>query len=134
MCLLCCFIGQFWNVPIQISEFTGTLFRDEAYPDEELDERDDRFTVTVRHPGCPQQRTFTAILLGVDWEFNKTPCFYAGNQQGGPIREVEEPNESVIEGDYTDYRVESAFNTQFRFSRFSDQMCSPLPPPTIVNK
>lgn len=114
--------GQFWNVPIEISEFTGTLFRDEAYPDEELDERDDRYTVSVQHPSSPQ-RVFTAILLGVDWEFNRNPCFYAGNQQGGPIREVEEPNDSVIEGDFVDYEISSAFDTQYQFSRFADETC-----------
>jgi hypothetical protein len=112
-------------VPIEISEFTGTLFRDEAYPDEELDIRDDRFTVAVAHPSCPR-RVFTAILQSTDWEFNRNPCFYAGNQQGGPIREVEEPNDSVIEGDFLDYRVESAFDTNFRFSRFVNDKCNPL--------
>lgn len=108
--------GQFWNVPILISEFTGTLF-------DVSDARDDRYTITVQHPSCPQRR-FSAILLEVDWEFKQNPCFYAGNQQGGPIYEVEEPNDSVIEGDYENYRVLGDFSSEFAFSRFNEAMCS----------
>lgn len=114
--LLLFILGQFWNVPIQVSAFTGTLF-------DLADARDDRYTVAVRHPSCPQ-RTFTAILLSVDWEFNRKPCFYAGNQQGGAIYEVEEPNDSVIEGDFEEYRVSGAFDVGFRFSRFNDALCT----------
>ena len=107
--------GQFWNVPIQVSAFTGTLF-------DQLDARSDRYTVAVQHPASPP-RTFTAILLGVDWEFNRNPCFYAGNQQGGPIYEVADPNDSVIEGDYFDYEVPDAFETQFTYNRFVEGRC-----------
>ena len=109
-------IGQFWNVPIWISEFTGTLF-------DPLDVRSDRYTVTVQHPASPQRR-FTAILQNVDWEFNRIPCFFAGNQQGGSVYEVSEPNDSVIEGFFEDYQVSGSFDTQFPHSRFADQLCS----------
>ena len=57
-------------------------------------------------------RRFTGLLLSVNWEFQKTPCFYVGNQQGGPIYEVEDPNDSVIECRYEDYRVGGAFETE----------------------
>lgn len=108
--------GQFWNVPITVSEFTGTLF-------DTSDNNVNRYTMSVNHPTSPQ-RNFAAILYGVDWESRRNPCFYAGNQQGGPIYEVEEPNDSVIEGDYEEYRVSDAFDPQFKYSKFVEGLCA----------
>ena len=102
-------------MPIEVTEFTGTLF-------DLQDQRDDRYTLRVRHPAVPP-RTFTAILQGVDWEFNRTPCFFAGNRQGGSVYEVLEPNDSVIEGDYEEYIVGGPFETGYTYGRFVEGVC-----------
>lgn len=106
--------GQFWNVPINIVNYTGPIIDDIET---------DRYEVTVTHPDFSGTRRFTALLSDVNWEFQTTPCFYAGNQQGGPIAEVEDPNDSVIEGDYADYRVNGPFETDYAFSRFDSSQC-----------
>ena len=51
-------------------------------------------------------------------------CFYVGNRQGGTIREVEDPNDSVIEGSYADYMTAGDFSTEFTFSHFDEDRCS----------
>ena len=57
------------------------------------------------------------------WEFEKRPCIYVGNSQAGPIVEVDDPNDSVIEGEYTEYEVESMFATDFTYSHFNNDLC-----------
>ena len=42
--------------------------------------------------------------------------FYMGNQQGGPIYEVEDPTNSVIEGTYANCQVGSAFRGNISLS------------------
>lgn len=109
--------GQFWNVPIQIAEFNGTVESTDI-----LDLRN-RYSITVMHPDAERERTFTAILYDFNWEFAKQPCFYAGNQQGGPIAEVMDPNDSVIEGEYFDYQTTGIFASTYKFSRFEENQC-----------
>ena len=50
------------------------------------------------------------------WNFERFPCLYVGNSQGGPIYEAAdgEPNDSLIEGDIDDYRT-----SQFAFNKFT---------------
>nr|CAI68017.1 LPS-binding protein [Suberites domuncula] len=103
-------LGQFWNVPIEVSE----------YIDSDLE--GDHYELAVTHPDFSGTRRFVGHLLGHSWE-EKTPCFYVGNVQGGPIYEVEDPNDSVIEGKYKDYRMDGAFDTSFMYSRFDDSQC-----------
>ncbi len=115
LCSLSCnHTGQFWNVPIEITNYTGPIFNDPETA---------RYQITVTHPDFSGTRSFTGLLSDVNWEFQRTPCFYAGNQQGGPIYEVEEPNDSVIEGEYDSYRVNGPFETDYVFSRFDSNQC-----------
>ena len=112
--------GQFWNIPIQVTPFTysnGTVV-------------EDVFTIAVSHPDGSMRR-FTGWHYPVTWEFLERPCLYVGNGQGGPIDEIEDPNDSVIEGTYVDYKVESAFDTSHMFSHFDEANCPPPPVPTI---
>lgn len=83
----------------------------------------ERYVITVTHPDASRDRSFTGILYQYNWEFERSPCFYVGNQQGGPIYEVEEPNDSVIEGDYEDYRVGGLFETEYKYTRFENNLC-----------
>ena len=57
------------------------------------------------------------------WEFEKRPCLYVGNSQAGPLGEDVVPNDSVIEGVYSDYEVESMFASDFTFSHFEESRC-----------
>jgi hypothetical protein len=87
---------------------------------------ENRYSVTVSHPDAERERTFTAILYDFNWEFGRQPCFYAGNQQGGPIAEVLDPNDSVIEGEYFDYETDGLFATDYKFSRFDEYQCTAI--------
>ncbi|CAI8023710.1 hypothetical protein GBAR_LOCUS13830, partial [Geodia barretti] len=108
-------IGQFWNVPVTVSSYTG-LFGGA--------ERSDDYVITVDHPQS-DPRSFVGLKYSVTWEFEKRVCYYVGNTQAGELSEVSDPNpnDSVIEGDYTDYKVDSLFATDFKFSHFDGNRC-----------
>ena len=80
------------------------------------------FEVTVRYPGSDERR-FVALRLSVTWEFEKKPCLYVGNSQAGPLGEVVDPNDSVIEGTYKDYIVDSIFSPVFKFAHIDEDNC-----------
>ena len=96
-----------------MEEYTGE-FDGSARPNDRV--------VTVNYPG-KEPRSFVGVLASVTWEFEKRPCIYVGNSQAGPIAEVVTPNDSVIEGEYTDYEVTSMFDTGFTYSHFETDRC-----------
>ena len=98
-----------------MKEYTGPIINDPET---------NRYEITVTHPDFSGERRFTGLLYNVNWEFERTPCFYAGNVQGGPIYEVEDPNDSVIEGEYKDYIVGGAFETEYTYDRFDSLQCT----------
>jgi hypothetical protein len=106
-------IGQFWNVPVTVEPYEG-LFNGAV--------RSDDFIITVDHPSS-EPRSFVGVWNEVTWEFEKRGCYYAGNKQAGELAEVAEPNDPVIEGEYSQYKVDSLFSTGFAFSHFSDSRC-----------
>ena len=55
--------------------------------------------------------------------WNLGPCYYVGSAQGGRTAEREE-NESVIEGQYTDYQVSGLFDDDFVYSQFERGRCT----------
>ena len=85
-------------------------------------QRDDDYVITVSHPDSTP-RSFVGLRSGVTWEFEKRVCYYVGNTQAGKVSEVSEPNDPVIEGDYSEYTVESLFATEFTYMRFNDDRC-----------
>ena len=95
--------GQFWNIPVTVEEFTGE-FGDE--------QRDNDYIIIVRYPGTPP-RSFVGIESSVTSELERRPCYFVGSEQAGPLVEVSEPNNSVIEGVYRDYIIESLFATSY---------------------
>lgn len=103
------FQGQFWNIPVNVSEHNGEY---------NGVQRDDGYVITVHHPDSPP-RSFVGLRAGVTFEFEKAVCYYVGNTQAGPLAEVSDPNDSVIEGKYSDYKVESLFATDYVYSHFS---------------
>ncbi len=81
--------------------------------------------INVTHPdatGGP--RLITGVLDDQTWEFEQEPCFYVGNSQAGPIYEVKDPNDPVIEGSYDDYLVSGGYETGYAYSRFDETQCS----------
>ena len=90
-CVICCVYIIYNSNPPE--EFTGE-FGDE--------QRDDDYITTVRYPGTPPRR-FVGIESSVTWELERRPCYFVGSGQAGPLVEVSEPNDSVIEGMYSDY-------------------------------
>ena len=78
--------------------------------------------MTVSHP-LSSPRSFTGVLYDLTWEFESKQCLYVGNRQGGPIGEVDDENDSVIEGSYQDYRTGGPFDTDFVYSHFDKSKC-----------
>ena len=70
------------------------------------------------------QRSYTGWLYDLTWEFQEGPCLYVGNRQAGPIYEVMDPNDNVIEDRYKNYKVDSAFSEEgFDFGIFMEERC-----------
>ena len=110
------FTGKFWNIPVTVEQFTYTGAPDPYFLEEEL------YAITLHPAGAPQ-RTFIAELYDQTWDYSREICFYAGSIQGGPVREITEPNDSVIQGSYRDYNVASLFGTDFVYSQFNVSLC-----------
>ncbi|XP_065918054.1 uncharacterized protein [Dysidea avara] len=105
-------VAQFWNVPVELNEYLGDT------PDDNLTYY--RIKVTTANN---VEREFVGHLYDVTWDFTPIPCVYAGNRNGGPVAEFDDPNDSVIEGRYTDYETSGLFSTQFTYSRFDNSRC-----------
>lgn len=79
-------------------------------------------------------RAYTGIMHGTTWDHSEGPCLYVGNRQSGPIMEVTDPNDPVIESLFTNYQVRQPFveDTNFKFGRFQESKCSsPTPLVTV---
>jgi len=83
------------------------------------------FLVTVDHPDPNSPpRSFIAEQHPATWDGKIIQCLYAGNAQGGPISEVDVPNDYVIEGTYKSYEVSSLFGVDFHYNQFKDDQCA----------
>jgi len=100
-------------VPVELSEYTGET------PDDNLS----YYSIKVT-PADGDEREFVGHLYDVTWDFTPLPCVYAGNRNGGPVAEFDDPNDSVIEGHYTNYETGGLFNTGFTYSQFDDSRCN----------
>ena len=114
LCLHIICVGQFWNVPVELSEFTGPTPNNEP----------GYYTVKVT-PADGDVRDFIGSWDPLTWDYTRTPCLYAGNQQGGKEIEFKGFTDSVIEGHYWQYTVDDLFSTEFKFSQFNDSQCIP---------
>jgi hypothetical protein len=58
------------------------------------------------------------------WSFEDAPCLYVGNRQAGPIHQVKDPNDAIIEGSYLQYVVPDLFSEAgFEYSLFDEENC-----------
>ena len=107
--------AQFWGIPTAVANFTGTVTTGT--------DTSNLYLVTLQPPNS-SIRKVAAFLEPRRWDHTPKNCLYAGNSQGGRLREVQDPNDSLIEGDITDYQMPSAFATSFRFRQFNESSCS----------
>ena len=71
-------------------------------------------------------RSFLGEFYHLKWDKSRESCLYAGNAQGGPSYEVEDPNDSVLEGRYSEYIISNedrVFDTQYKYSQFDESRC-----------
>jgi hypothetical protein len=110
-------IGQFWSASISAESYLGNttgLIR--GY---------DPYTLTVRHPQSSNDRKFVGVLIPRLWNNDPNQCVYAGNSEGGSTGTgPTAPHDSVIQGEYRDYRVRGLFGVNFRYSMFQKSVCS----------
>ena len=104
--------GQFWNIPITVEEYTGAI----VYPEFASETF---YTVNVKPPSSPM-RSFVGYIHDVTWEWKRKHCLYVGDRQGGPAGEVLN-DDSVIEGTYRDYIIDTAYGTDYKFDVFDHQ-------------
>ena len=105
--------GQFWNVPVEVEEYEGAF---------NGDMRDNVYKITIEREGAPR-RHFLGLKQDVKWDFQSGTCYYVGNVQGGVIGE-DLNSDPVIEGDYTEYTMDSLFDTEYNHTRFDQDLCT----------
>ena len=98
-------IGQFWNIPIGVQNFTV----------------DPYYNITVNAKGGTT-RSFGGFLYSRPWEI-MLPCLFTGDRQGGATNAFGDPNDSVIQGSFQDYEVSDLFSNDFTFSIFDSAAC-----------
>ena len=111
--------GQFWNIPVSASDFTGdSLTNDSSVTP---------YVVRVDHPDDPP-RQFVAELFQRTWDKTMKPCLYAGDGQGGRIFDQVTPNDPVIAGTFRDYIVSSIFASNFVYNKLERRNCAEVLP------
>lgn len=84
------------------------------------EDRSDDYEITV---GASTPRRFVGLKMEMTWEFENKTCYYVGNTQGGRLSEAS--GDTVIEGMYADYKVDSLFDTQYvPYGQFDEDLCS----------
>ncbi len=107
------YTGQHWNREVSVTPFTGVDRNGNPAPN--------RYVINLSSPISGEERSFTGYFT---WDFEDGPCLYAGNRQAGPIYEIQEPNDLVIEGRYNEYVVDSAFSEDsYAYGMFRENMC-----------
>ena len=82
-----------------------------------LEGEENLFNVTVDPVNGGAARSFLGDLFPRSWDNTRENCMYVGNGQGGSGGEFDELPDSVIQGRYTDYIVDSMFGTDFEYDR-----------------
>ena len=117
-CIFSSAAGQFWNIPIKVTPFN---FHGQATYDLQMQ---DLYQIEVSNTNSFPRR-FVAELYDLTWDpTRKDHCLYAGDQQGGRILEISNPNDPVIQGVYTFYRTQGLFDSHFQYTQFNESICS----------
>ena len=87
-----------------------------------------RYVINITSPLTGEGRSYTGWLYDLTWSFDKAPCLYVGNRQAGPIYQVKEPNDPIIEGSYLHYMVPGLFSEEdYVYGLFGEDNCQPNP-------
>ena len=109
------FLGQFWNIPVEVSPFTGQLVSGE--------QATNHFLLHLTTPGSAP-RSFIGFMYSLTWEGEEVPCLYVGDRQGGPTFEVNRSNDGAIAEMYSEYAVDGAFSQEnYTFGLFNEDGC-----------
>lgn len=111
------FTGQFWNIPITFTPYEGEI-------NSEYESMRNTIHIVTVDPPEGDSRRFPADLDNQVWDLRRFPCLYCGNSQGGPWGLLEDPDDSVIQGSYSDYRVGGLFEPEFKYTKFEEERCS----------
>ena len=57
-------------------------------------------------------------LYPITWDSTSQPCIYLGNSQGGSSGVNPKLNDPVIQGRYTDYKMDSLFDTEYDYGEW----------------
>ena len=92
---------------------------------EDFEAPEDIYVVTVQPPDPSPSRSFLGEFYDRKWDRTNEPCLYVGNAQGGKSYDVEDPNDSVIEGNYREYFIENEdlFETNYKYVQFEEERC-----------
>ena len=106
--------GQFWNVPVSLAPFNGRNIFGETLTNAYV-------ANVMTRSGL---RSYVGMLYRMTWEREEGPCLYVGDSQSFSIYEIEDPNDPVIKGLYTDYIVSEGFVEDFKFGLLEEERCS----------
>ena len=109
--------GQFWSAVISAEKYEGdTAGLTPGYSP---------YTMTVEYSKAMQSRKFVGVLIPRLWSSDPGQCIYAGDSRGGSTGiGPSAPMDSVIEGDYRDYRTRGGlFGVKFPYSKFQPSVC-----------
>ena len=113
--------GQFWNNPVSVVPYVAGSGDGPLSPDQSSD---NLYTVTVTTSGI--SRSYVGQYRTITWEHREEPCLYVGDSQASSLGVNLTPNDGVLEGDYTDYIVDTAFSElgPFKFGLFDESSCT----------
>jgi len=86
----------------------------------------DRARIVTVTPADGDSRSFIAERFPRTWDNRRTQCLYAGSAQGGRFSEYSDPSlpsDSVIEGTFRSYQVDSLFDSEFIYREFESNRC-----------
>jgi hypothetical protein len=104
-------LGQFWHLQFHQEEFAGEFNRGGTREG----------TVQITTPSDLGSRSFISLHHPLTWDRREETCYYAGSKQAGATDYIPAPEDTIIEGGYTDYMVDHNFDTEFTFSVFSSE-------------
>jgi hypothetical protein len=104
-------LGQFWHLRFHQEAFAGKFNSGGT--------QEGAFQITT--PIELGSRSFICLQHLLTWDGREDTCYYAGSKQAGAMNYIPAPEDTIIEGDYTDYMVDHDFDADFTFSVFSGE-------------
>ena len=83
------------------------------------------YTVTAHKNN--KQQSFIGELRSFTYDGEEEHCLYVGDGQGGALIQPNykgDNNNTLIEGEYWQYKVDTSFDSHFMYSQFDENRCS----------